>query len=69
MPGRGTTGRKVRVDDELWPAAQDAAAAYGTNAAEVMREALVALVERHHALGPLDGAEVRVRVDVLPVAS
>lgn len=36
----------VRVEDELWAAAKDAAEAEGTTRAEVMREALRALVKR-----------------------
>lgn len=41
--------RAVRVEDDLWTAAADAAKAEGTTRAEVMREALRALVERHPA--------------------
>ena len=39
--------RMVRVEDELWEAAAEAAAAEGTTRAEVMRKALEALVKRH----------------------
>lgn len=39
--------RMVRVEDELWEAARIAAATEGTTRAEVMREALRQLVERH----------------------
>ena len=39
--------RMVRVEDELWEAARTAAAEESTTRAEVMREALRALVERH----------------------
>lgn len=38
--------RMVRVEDELWEAARAAADAEGTTRAEVMREALRALVKR-----------------------
>lgn len=38
--------RMVRVEDELWEAARVAAEAEGTTRAEVMREALRALVKR-----------------------
>lgn len=37
----------VRVEDELWEAAKVAAGIEGTTRAEVMREALRALVERN----------------------
>lgn len=37
--------RMVRVEDELWEAAKVAAANQGTTRAEVMRKALVELVE------------------------
>ena len=39
--------RMVRVEDDLWEAAAEAAAAEGTTRAEVMRKALEALVKRH----------------------
>ena len=39
--------RMVRVEDDLWAAAGEAAAAEGTTRSEVMRAALVELVERH----------------------
>lgn len=39
--------RMVRVEDELWEAAREAAEAEGTTRAEVMRKALRALVKRH----------------------
>jgi hypothetical protein len=69
MAGRGTTGRKVRVDDDLWTAAGDAAARYGTNAGAVMRDALVALVEASALDDALDveGVEVGVHIDLVPV--
>lgn len=38
--------RMVRVEDELWDAAEVAAQAEGTTRAEVMREALRELVKR-----------------------
>lgn len=40
--------RMVRVEDELWEAARLAAETEGTTRAEVMREALRALVARNH---------------------
>lgn len=39
--------RMVRVEDDLWEAAREAAEAEGTTRAEVMREALRRLVKRH----------------------
>lgn len=39
MP-RGTTLRNVRIDDDLWTAAQDKAASEGRNVSEVVRELL-----------------------------
>lgn len=39
--------RMVRVEDELWNAADEAAKAEGTTRSEVMRQALVDLVKRH----------------------
>lgn len=39
--------RMVRVEDELWHAAKEAAKAAGTTRSAVMREALVDLVKRH----------------------
>ena len=41
--------RMVRVEDALWEAARIAALAEETTRAEVMREALRELVERHEA--------------------
>lgn len=38
--------RMVRVEDELWEAADKAAKVEGTTRSEVMRQALVDLVER-----------------------
>lgn len=43
--------RMVRVEDDLWEAAKVAAEAEGTTRAEVMREALRRLVERHRRKG------------------
>lgn len=40
----------VRVEDDLWEAAREAAEAKGTTRAEVMREALRRLVKRHERL-------------------
>ena len=39
--------RMVRVEDALWEAAKVAASLEGTTRAEVMRQALVELVERN----------------------
>ena len=41
--------RMVRVEDDLWRDADKAAKAEGTTRSAVMRDALVALVERHRA--------------------
>lgn len=43
--------RMVRVEDELWNAADEAAKAEGTTRSEVMRQALVDLVARHEERG------------------
>ena len=40
MSSRGTTHRTIRVDDDLWNAAKEAAAERGDNLSEVIREAL-----------------------------
>jgi hypothetical protein len=70
MPGIGTTGRKVRVDPELWDAAEAAAEALGTDRAAVMRAALAALVDAH-AVAPAGHAPlgVLVRVDLAAEAA
>ena len=39
-PSKGTTRRSIRVEDELWSAAQQKAAAQGTNLSEVIRRLL-----------------------------
>lgn len=39
--------RMVRVEDDLWEKAGDAALAEGTTRSQVMRDALVELVKRH----------------------
>lgn len=49
---RGTTKRPVRVEDDLWHPAAQAAQAEGTTRAEVMRQALVDLVARHPQTDP-----------------
>lgn len=72
MAGKGTTGRKVRVDDDLWLDSGAAAAAFGTDTSAVMRDALAALVEAHRSgvVGDIvapRGVEVVVRVDLVPV--
>jgi hypothetical protein len=67
MPTRGTTSRKVRIEDELWAEADDACAAFGTDRAAVMRAALLSLVEAHRA-NPALAAEVHVHVDLVPTA-
>jgi antitoxin component of RelBE/YafQ-DinJ toxin-antitoxin module len=43
---KGTTRRAVRVDDDLWTAAQTVAAEHGDNLSEIIRAALVAYVEQ-----------------------
>jgi antitoxin component of RelBE/YafQ-DinJ toxin-antitoxin module len=40
MPGKGTTNRNVRIDDELWAAVQQKAVSEGTTVSEVMRKLL-----------------------------
>ena len=40
MPGKGTTRRSIRCEDELWLPAQSKAAAQGTNLSEVIRRLL-----------------------------
>ena len=51
QPRADNPHRSVRVEDELWRAAETAAKAEGTTRGEVMRQALVELVARH----PQDG--------------
>ena len=46
MP-RGTTLRNVRVDDELWQAAQAVASARGESVSEILRDALKRYVKKH----------------------
>ena len=43
---KGTTRRAVRVDDELWTAAQTVAADRGDNLSDIIRAALVAYVSK-----------------------
>lgn len=43
---RGTTLRSIRINDELWEAVQDKAAAEDRNASEVVRELLAKWVTR-----------------------
>lgn len=45
MP-RGTTLRNIRVDDDLWQAAQAKAEAEGRSVSEVVRELLARWVKR-----------------------
>lgn len=47
QPRADNPHRSVRVEADLWHAAQEAAKAEGTTRGEVMREALRALVARH----------------------
>ena len=47
QPRADNPHRSLRVEDELWHAAFVAARKEGTTRAEVMREALRALVARH----------------------
>lgn len=46
-----TTLRNVRIDDELWSAAQQTAAANGTNVSEVIRTHLQKYVDEHMSVG------------------
>lgn len=43
---KGTTRRAVRVDDELWTAAQAVAAERGENLSDIIRAALRAYIEQ-----------------------
>lgn len=43
---RGTERRSIRIDGELWAAAQELAGRRGDNLSEILRGALVAYVER-----------------------
>lgn len=47
QPRPGNPARAVRVDDELWNAAMEAAAARGEYLSDVIREALARYVKRH----------------------
>ena len=47
QPRADNPHRSVRVEDELWGPAEQAAAAEGTTRGEVMRQALRELVSRH----------------------
>lgn len=40
--------RAIRIADELWVAAQEAAQTEGTSLSHIMREALIAYVETHN---------------------
>lgn len=42
---RGTERRSIRVDGDLWAAAQDLAGRNGVNVSEIIRAALVAYVD------------------------
>lgn len=42
-----TPHRVVRIDDELWQATQECAAAEGTTASEIIRDCLRRRVRRH----------------------
>lgn len=46
MPTKGTTRRAVRVDDELWTAAQAVAAEREEHLSDIIREALRAYIEK-----------------------
>jgi hypothetical protein len=46
MPSKGTTRRSVRIPDEEWVAAQNAAAVLKTDLSTEVRAALRALVKR-----------------------
>lgn len=47
QPRAGNRGHYVLIDDELWAAAQIAAAHYNTTRSEVMRDGLRVVVERY----------------------
>lgn len=46
MPSKGTARRTIRIDDELWDAAQEAAEAAGVTVSDVIRDALARYVKR-----------------------
>lgn len=46
MPSKGTARRAVRIDDELWTAAQAVAAERGEHLSEIIRAALVAYIKQ-----------------------
>lgn len=47
MPDRpGTKGRNVRIEDDLWSAAQEKAAERGESVSDVIRRALIRYVRR-----------------------
>lgn len=48
-PRADNPARPVRVEDELWDAAKEAASANGTTVSEVIRQALARYVKRHGA--------------------
>lgn len=45
VPGKGTTRRSVRIDDEAWNAAKKAADERGETLSDVIRAALVEYVD------------------------
>lgn len=53
---RGTTIRTIRVDDDAWTAAMDAAAAQGTSVSEVVRALLADWVADDHDETPRNDA-------------
>jgi metal-responsive CopG/Arc/MetJ family transcriptional regulator len=48
-PRRENRHRMVRVEDDLWEAAKDAAAANDTTVSEIIRDALRRYVKKHQA--------------------
>jgi predicted transcriptional regulator len=57
QPRPDNPARQVRVEDDLWHAADDAAEAEDTTRAEVIRQALRDLVKRHDTIGYTDRPE------------
>lgn len=43
---KGTTRRSIRIEDELWQAAQEQAQAEGRNVSDIIREALEQYVKQ-----------------------
>lgn len=47
MPGKGTTRRTIRIDDDVWMPAQQIAADRDENLSEIVRAALIAYIAEH----------------------